>query len=313
MKAVEYDRYGGSDVLVVREVASPVPRADEVLIRVHAAALNPKDILVRKGRFRLLSGRGFPRRMGYDWAGTVEAIGSNVRGVRIGEHRYGMIERWSAGAFAELVAVRLDETALMPPSLGFEEAAALPLTSLTALQALRDVARVRAGQRLLINGASGGVGVVAIQIAKALGCHVTTTSSERNLALCRSLGADDALDYGRVDAFSGARQFDAIFDVFGNRRFAQARRALSDRGIYVTTVPAKGIALDTARTLVSRQRARLVVVHSRSLDLQLVSHFVQEGRLRPVIDRVMPMTEVAAANDYLATKRARGKIVLRIA
>lgn len=313
MRAVEYDRFGGPDVLALRDVPAPVPRAGEVLVRVRAAALNPKDLFTTRGKFRLLSGRRFPRRVGWDWSGEVVELGPGVHGVRLGEPRFGFIQAWSAGACAELAAVRVDESAPKPASLSFEEAAALPLVSLTALQALRDVARARPGQRVLVHGASGGVGVHAIQIAKALGLHVTTTSSARNLELCRSLGADETLDYAAADPLTGARaRFDVVFDVFGNRRFDEAAPALSPAGTYVTTVPSARIGVDVARTLVGGRRARLVVVRSRTRDHEEISALVARGALRPVIERAFALDEIAAAFEVLATKRARGKIVVRV-
>jgi NADPH:quinone reductase-like Zn-dependent oxidoreductase len=194
----------------------------------------------------------------------------------------------------------------------FEEAAALPLASLTALQALRDLARVRPGDRVLIHGASGGVGVHAIQLARGLGAEVTTTCSAANLELCRSLGASRTLDYRAQDPLSGDSDYRAIFDVFGNLGFPAARRALAERGTYVGTVPRQPIFTDQLRTVLARKRARLVVVRSRRADLEVLAAEVAAGRLRPVIDSVFSLEEVARAQDRIATKRCRGKVVLRV-
>jgi len=294
----------------------PRPRAGEALVRVRAAALNPKDVLVRLGKLPFpASAIGFPKRVGFDWAGEIVALGSpDGRGaaVRVGAPYYGMIQSARAGACAAFAAVRMTECAPMPPGLSFEEAAAIPLAAQTALQALRDVARVGRGDRVLVNGASGGVGTFAVQIAKTLGAHVTTTSSAPNLALCRELGADEALDYRREDALAFAR-YDVVFDVFGNRRFAEARRALSARGRYVSTVFRAHVLRAVLGSLASAQRARFVIVRSRRRDLEHLSELVVQGKLRPIVDQVFPLEEIRAAEDRVGSKHARGKVIVRTA
>jgi len=306
-RAWSFDRYGDLEVLSVRELplAEPArPGFGEVLVRVRAAALNPKDSFVRKGRFRALSGRRFPKRVGVDFAGEVVSGVGFARGDRV----YGALEEvtYLRGTVAEHIVARAREVARMPASLSFEEAAALPLVSLTSLQALRGI--VTSGDRVLLHGASGGVGTVAIQIAKVLGAHVTTTSSPTNFALCRELGADETLDY-KTDA-PLARSYHAIFDIFGNLSFDRVRRALD--GTYVTTVPSPRIAIDTARTLFGKQRARLIVVRSRREDLDTISSLVEQGRLRPVIDRVVSFADAVEGMRHLESKHARGKIVVRM-
>jgi NADPH:quinone reductase-like Zn-dependent oxidoreductase len=313
LRAALYDRFGPPDVLRIGEVADPSPRRGEVLVRVRAAALNPKDVLVRAGKLRLASGRRFPKRVGWDWSGEACAIGPGVRDVRVGDELYGMIQAMRAGACAELAAVKASECASKPPSLSFEEAASLPLAAQTALQALRDVARAAPGMRLLINGSSGGVGTFTIQIAKILGLHVTTTSSGENVAACRELGADEALDYTAVDALGTGERYDVIFDVFGNRRYRQARRALRPGGTYVSTVLRAHVFAAIARSLMSSTRARLVVVRSRRRDLETLAAWVEAGRLRPRLDSVHALEAIAAAEERMASKHARGKVVVRIA
>jgi NADPH:quinone reductase-like Zn-dependent oxidoreductase len=317
MRAAVYRRYGGPEVIELAELPSPSPGPGELLVRVHAAALNPRDVVLSRGKLRLLTRPGFPKRLGHDWAGEVLSAGAGVRGVAPGERRFGMIDVTRTGALAEEIVVRVGESAPMPAGLSFTEAASLPLASLTALQALRDEGAVAPssiggrGARVLLHGASGGVGVFAIQIAKRLGAHVTTTSSSRNLELCRSLGADVTLDYAERDPTTLDERFDVFFDVFGNKRFALARRVLSPRGRYVQTVPSGRILLDVLRTRLSPgPSARLVVVRSRAADLALVARWVEEGALRPVLDRVLPFAELRSAFAHLGTKRARGKVVL---
>src|SRR6266446_4055589 len=249
MHALLYDRYGGLDVLRAHEIAVPAPGPGAVLVRVRAAALNPKDVLVRKGRFRFLSGRRFPKGVGLDFAGEVVARGARVQGVELGDRVYGALQQWSyrRGTLAEYVVVRSGEFAPIPTALAFEEAAALPVVSLTALQALRDLAGVRDGDRVCVHGASGGVGTAAIQIARVLGAFVATTSSEANRGLCHSLGANETFDYARPDAFSGAHRFRVIFDAFGDLCLARVRPALGARGVYVSTVPSVRVVRDAKR------------------------------------------------------------------
>lgn len=313
-RALVYDRYGGLEVLALREVPVAPLAGDEVLVRVRAAALNPKDSLVRKGRFRALSGRGFPKRVGVDVAGEVVAVGRRARGFAPGDRVFGAMEEvtYRRGTVAEHAALRAHELAPMPAGLSFEEAASLPLAALTALQALRDLARVGPGDAVLVHGASGGVGTLAIPIARALGARVTSTSSAANLELCRARGAHEALDY-RADAPLDARgRYRAIFDVFGNLSFAAARAALAEGGVFVSTVPSARLLADVARSLLASRRAKLVVVRSRRADLDAIRALVESGRLAPLLDRVVDLADAVEGVRHLETKRARGKVVVRV-
>lgn len=313
MRAIVYDRYGPPEVLVLRELPAPVPGPGEVLVRVKAAALNPKDSLIRKGKFKAATGASFPKLVGSDVAGVVEAVGARVTTLRPGDEVFGMKNGFAGATLAELAVLNADELAPKPATLSFEEAAALPLTTLTALQALRDLAQVTQGARVLLHGASGGVGVVAVQVAKALGARVTTTSSEKNLDLLRGLGADETLDYVKDRGLSPGRDWSCVFDVFGNLRFSQVKASLAPRGVYVTTVPALRNVVDDLRTRwLPFKRARLVVVKGNRADLEVVAALVAGGKLRAVIDRVLPLEQAAAAMAHVETKRARGKVVLRV-
>lgn len=311
MRAVVYDRYGSAEVLRLADLPVPTPRRGEVLVRVRAAALNPKDVLLRKGKFRWLTGNRFPRLVGHDFAGEVARPGPGVLDLAPGAPVFGMLDGLRGGACADYVIARRYELSAMPASLSFGQAASLPLAGQTALQALR-LGRVRSGSTVLINGGSGGVGTLAIQIARSLGAHVTTASSARNLGLCRELGAEEALDYGRDRLLDGARRYDVVFDVFGNRCFSDARLALNPGGAYVQTVPSVRIVVDAARTALASRRARLVLVRPRPRDLRRLAELVESGALRPVIDRELPLEEVRAAQEHLETRRARGKVILRL-
>jgi NADPH:quinone reductase-like Zn-dependent oxidoreductase len=313
MRVAEYDRFGrAAEVTVVRE--RPPPRASlrEVMVKVRAAALNPKDVILRGGKVPLLALSGFPRQLGYDFAGEVESVGNGESGVRAGDAVFGMLNGNRGGTLAEYCLVPEDELAPKPARLSWEEAAALPLTALTALQALRDDAKLQVGQRVLINGASGGVGVAAIQIAKALGAHVTSVTSAQNRALCSSLGSDVWLDYARGRTFDGEQNYDVIFDVFGDQTLASVKRALSARGQYVTTVPKARIFLDSARTLLSAQRAHLVMVRSRARDLRVIAELVEQGKLRAIVHGIYPLEQAVQAQEQVESKHSRGKVVVRL-
>lgn len=312
VRVAEYDRYGPPEVIVVRERADPVPGPGEVLIRVHAAALNPKDLLIRAGKYPLFVGPRFPKRVGYDWAGEVVLLGRGVTRVRLGEHTLGMIQAWAAGACATHLVAREDELCTKPSQLSWEDAAALPLVSLTALQALRDHGRLRPGQRVLINGASGGVGVSAVQIAKALGAHVSTRTSASNRAFVQGLGADDTFDYATHDIAQAGQRYDVILDAFGNQSFASTRAALTEHGTYVTTVPTAGVIARQVLGAWSSQRARLVVVRSRARDLEFLAQLVHAGTLQAVVEQTYSLDQLPEAQRKLASKRTRGKLVVRI-
>ncbi len=314
MRALLYDRYGPADVLAIRDIVAPRPRPGEVLVRVRAAALNPKDIFIRKGRFRLLSGTRFPKIVGLDLAGEVAELGAGVDGHALGDRVFGFFNHWTAvrGSVAELVAIPARQLAAMPRGSSFEHAAAIPLAGSTALQALGDLARVVPGDAVCVHGASGGVGTFAIQIAKALGARVTTTSGAASRELCVALGADEALDYAAADPFSGERRFRVVLDAFGNRSLRDVRPALEAGGVYVTTVPSRRIFLDAARTLVGTPRARLVVVRPRAATLARLARMVEEGRLRPQIDRLVPFEGAVDAVRHLESRHAHGKIVICI-
>ena len=223
-----------------------------------------------------------------------------------------MVQAMRGGTCAELVAVPTDELAPRPRGLSAERAAALPLVALTALQALRDLGELRAGQRLLVNGASGGVGTVALQIARARGAQITAVCSAANAAMVRALGADEVIDYNEQDPTIGERRYHVFFDTFGNRRYADARRVLLDEGRYVTTVPNAHSLRQEVLGRLGLSRARLVVVRSRRRDLENIATLVEVGVLEPIIDRVVPLEKSAEAHAYLETRRARGKVVLTV-
>ena len=311
MHAVVIDRYGGPEVLRLAMVPRPVPTRGQVLVRARFIGVNPKDIIVRKGKFKVATGRKFPLILGHDIAGEVVEAGPGAD-LEEGDLVYGMINDFAGRAYSEYAAVSCRQLALAPTSLGLDAAAAVPLAAQTALQALRDDAGLEPNQRVLINGASGGVGVFAIQIAKILGAHVTGVCSHRNTELIEELGADVVIDYGQTELVGLGERFDVIFDVFGNYHFEKLAHLLTPHGTYVHTIPSARIAKDVARTFVRRKRARLVVVRSRREDLDWLRRHIDAGQIRVVVDRTFSLSDAAEAHRYMETKRARGKVVLRV-
>ncbi len=311
MQALAFGRYGGIDELRWQELPVPRPPRGGVVVSVSRAALNPKDALFRKGRFRTLSGRRFPKRTGLDFAGTVAA--SETPRLAVGDRVFGFLDEWTfaRGALAERVDARATEVAVLPASVPFEAGAAVALAGSTALQALRDLAGVRPGSRVLVHGASGGVGTLAIQIARALGATVVTTSSPRNHALCARLGASETLDYAEGPPRSKEGPVDVVFDVFGNLG-ASARGALGDRGVVVGTVPSLGRLLVHAATRFSRRPRKLVLVRPRPADLGQLARWLEDGTLEPVIAGRFAQERVHEAFEVLESKRTRGKLIVEL-
>lgn len=312
MRVVEYDRFGGPEELKVRERTQPVPKRGQVLIRVEASALNPKDIMLRSGKFRLLSGARFPRRTGFDWSGEVVELGSEVRDVLVGARMFGMLDGYQGGACAEYLVSDVARCAAAPESIGLLETSGVPLAALTGLQAYRDIAKLEAGQRVLVNGASGGVGTLAVQLARALGAEVDATTSDKNRALVSELGAREVYDYRKLDLRKHDKRYDVVFDVFGNLPFDDVRHALSALGVQITTVPSVRHGLMIAKTLLRPQRMHLVSVKARQSDLCFIASLIDRGQLRPVVDSVFPLDRIGDAYRHLATKHARGKILIQI-
>ncbi|MEM6347824.1 MAG: NAD(P)-dependent alcohol dehydrogenase [Bacteroidota bacterium] len=312
MNAIFYQQYGDTSVLAYGEQPIPNPGPKEVLIKVHASALNPIDCEVRKGSFKVVTGKRFPRIPGCDFAGEIIAKGAKVKPFQVGDLVYGMSKTYRGGAHAEYITMNPNEIGLKPPALSMVEAAALPLAALTSLQALRDLAQIQAGQKVLLNGASGGVGVFAIQLAKAMGANVHATCSHRNIELVQSLGVDHAIDYTQTDIRASKERYEVIYDIYGNQSFPRIKHLLTTQGRHITTIPsAKNFRRQYIRRFFKRS-TQVVLVVSSTKDLATLAQYVHEGKLRPVIDRVLPLEEAAKAQAYLETRRAKGKVVLQI-
>ena len=325
MKAIVHDRYGSPEVLRLAEVAKPVAGDNEVLVRVHAATINARDWHAMRGDpylARMAFGLRGPKVKirGTDFAGRVAAVGRLVTRFRPGDEVYGEVQ----AAFAEYVTVPEDLVGPKPANLSFEQAAAIPLAANTALMGLRDVAHTKPGQRVLINGASGGVGTFAVQLATSFGAHVTGVCSTRNIELVRSLGADEVVDYTRADFAAGERRYDVVFDLVGNRSLADLRRALTRTGTLILSgggVSSGGslvgpIGLVVRGQLLSRFVSQRVITLSAAPsreNLDTLRELAESGALTPVIDRTLPLSETAEAIRYVEQEHARAKVVLNVA
>jgi NADPH:quinone reductase-like Zn-dependent oxidoreductase len=320
VKAIVRDRYGSPDVLALRDVDKPVVDEDRVLVRVRAASVNALDWhLLRGSPYVARMGEGLRKPMrkvlGVDVAGTVEAVGKNVTQFRPGDEVFGEC----AGAFAEYVRGREQNYVLKPASITFEQAAAINVAGCTALQALRDKGQIQPGQKVLINGAAGGVGTFAVQIAKAFGAHVTGVCSTKNVDMVRSIGADQVIDYTKDDFTRSGERHDLIIDVAGSRSLSDLRQVLAPNGIVVLVGPADGhrlipiLARLLAATLWSRFASQKIVpflANTTNADLKVLKELVEAGKITPVIDRTYPLSETSEAIRYLEEGHARGKVVI---
>ena len=319
MKAIVFEKYGSPDVLELKEIEKPTPKDDEVLVKIQAAATNPLDWHLMRGApfiARLGNGLFKPKSnlLGADMAGVVEAVGKNVTEFQPGDAVFGDI---FPGGFAEYVCATVDQLALKPVDLSFAEAASVPVGAFTALQGLRDAGHIQAGQTVLVNGASGGVGTFAVQIAKAYGAEVTAVCSTRNLDMVRSIGADHAIDYTQEDFTKRGQRYDLIFDAVGNRSVPDFKRALSANGICVVagfTTLARLFQVVARGTWVSKTSSQkiglMATAHSDKTDLLFIKELLETGKVVPVIDRCYPLSETADAIRYLEEGHARGKVVI---
>jgi NADPH:quinone reductase-like Zn-dependent oxidoreductase len=316
MKAIIQNAYGSPQVLQLKEVADPAYKEHEVLVRVHAAALNAGDVFSMRGspwlaRFSV----GFPRPKdyipGWDMAGCVEAVGEQVTRFRPGDEVFASCQH----TLAEYVSLTADKVALKPTNLTFAEASAVPSAAITALQGLRDVGKVRAEQQVLINGASGGVGTFAVQIAKAFGAEVTGVCSTRNVDMVRALGADHVINYTQEDFTQGNRRYDLILDNVASRSFSELRRVLTPQGIIVPNSGHAGMGYVLKAfvlSLFTRQVAGMYLASPNDKDLIILKELVETGKLKLVIDRTYPLHQTPDAFRFLEESHAQGKVVITI-
>jgi 2-desacetyl-2-hydroxyethyl bacteriochlorophyllide A dehydrogenase len=310
MKAIVIRRYGSPEVLQYEEVEKPKIKPEQLLVKVHASSVNPIDWKTRKGMLSILTGNKFPLILGFDVAGEVMEVGSQVKHFQVGDAIYGSTS-FPGGAYAEFAVVPENLAALKPTNMTYEQAATVPLAALTALQALRDLGNIKSGQSVLINGASGGVGVFAVQIAKALGAKVTGVCSSKNLDLVRSLHVDLVIDYTEQDFTAGNVQYDMIFDAVAKRAFSDCRKVLKPNGIYVSTLPTPEVILQIVLTMfLPGQKVKFVLEKPNTKDLLYLKDLIEAGKMQTVIDRTYPLQELVQAHQYSEGERAVGKIAI---
>ncbi|WP_414579375.1 NAD(P)-dependent alcohol dehydrogenase [Anabaena sp. CCY 9402-a] len=310
MKAVIIRRYGATDVLQYEELEQPQIKPDELLVRVHASSVNPIDWKTRKGMLSFLTGNKFPMILGFDVAGEVVAVGSQVTRFRVGDAIYGST-KFPGGAYAEFAAVPENLAALKPTNLSYEEAATVPLAAMTALQALRDLGHILPRQKVLINGAAGGVGMFAVQIAKAFNAEVTGVCSTKNLEFVKSLGADRVIDYTEQDFTAEMIQYDIIFDAVAKRSLAHCKKVLKPNGVYISTLPTPDVLIQGFLSMFfPGQKAKFVMEKPNAQDLVYLKELIESGKVRTVIDRTYPLQELAAAHAYSESERTVGKIAI---
>jgi NADPH:quinone reductase-like Zn-dependent oxidoreductase len=319
MKAIVYHDYGSADVLGVEEVQKPTAGDHEVLIRVRAASVNPLDWHFMRGKpylLRMAAGLRKPKitRLGVDVAGDIESVGWNVTQFKPGDEVFGS----ARGAFAEYVCASERALVVKPSGVTFEQAASVPVAAATALQGLRDKGRIQPGQKVLINGAAGGVGTFAVQIARSFGADVTAVCSTRNVDMVRSIGADHVIDYTREDFTRSGRRYDLILDMVGNHSLSACRRALTSKGVYVSVggqvgdwigLPADLLKLLVASWVGSQKMAPMLAKLNQG-DLAILCELMEAGKVTPVIDRRYSLSEVPEAIRYLEEGHARGKVVI---
>ena len=324
MKAITHCEYGGPEVLKVEEIEKPVPNDNQVLVKVRAASLNPLDLTIRGPLLlRPLFGLRKPKdtRLGVDYSGTVEAVGKNVTNFKPGDEVFG----GKNGAIAEYVCVLADRAVVLKPAnMTFEQAASVPVAAITALQGLRDRGHIQSGQKVLINGASGGVGTFAVQIAKSFGTEVTGVCSTRNVDLVQSIGADHVIDYTKEDFTKTDQRYDLIYDLVGNHSFSDRRRILDPNGICVMAGIGgagwhEGFATRLLGELNGYLRSRFVsqkfvayIAQFNKADMSVLADLLQTGKMTPVIDKTYKLNETAEALRYLETGHARGKVVISL-
>jgi NADPH:quinone reductase-like Zn-dependent oxidoreductase len=324
MRAIVQDVYGSPDVLELRDIGRPVVTDDDVLVRVHAAGVNPADWHIMRGTpyivrmaFGLLKRKG--EVLGFDFAGTVESVGRNVRQFQPGDEVFGA----RSGAFAEYVCVpETRAVVLKPAKLTFEAAAAVPGAAVTALQGLRDQGHIQAGQKVLINGASGGVGTFAVQIAKSFGAKVTGVCSARNVDMVRAIGADTVIDYTQEDFTRSEQRYDLMLDIAGNRAWSECKRVLGPKATFVAVGGPTGnrwigplgnsVLVRFASVGGSRKVVTLFLAKTNKEDLVVLQELLEAGKVTPVIDRTYPLSETPEAIRYLEEGHARGKVVITV-
>jgi NADPH:quinone reductase-like Zn-dependent oxidoreductase len=311
MKAVLFRRFGGTDVLEWTDTEQPQPKRGEIRVRVRASSINQFEPEIREGAFKILTGRRFPMIAGHDIAGEVEALGEGASRFRAGDRVFAMRDAFSGGAHGEFAIVPESSAALVPEGVSMEDAGVVPLSALTAWQALHELGDLAPGQRVLINGASGGVGTFAIQLARVAGAEVTGVSSQANADLVRRLGASEVIDYKTQDP-TRATGFDLVFDAVAKLPFAASKQMLKRGGAWVCTRFTGAYLAARLLAPIRGRKVRLITVKPKGQQLEKIGTLMSQGKVEVVVERTFPITEIAAAHAESATGRVRGKIAISV-
>ncbi|NER04838.1 MAG: NAD(P)-dependent alcohol dehydrogenase [Okeania sp. SIO3C4] len=311
MKAVTINRYGSIDVLEYSDINQPQITPNQLLVKIHATSVNPVDWKIRQGQLQLLSGFNFPIILGSDLSGVVLEVGEQVKNFEPGDEIYTFINPLTGGAYAEYIAIPANTAALKPKNMIHSQAATVPVAGLTAFQGLLDLGQIRPGQKVLINGASGGVGVFAVQIAKAMKAEVIGVCSSNNITLVESLGANRVIDYNQIDFTKELEQYDIIFDAVGKETFSSCENVLKPEGIYISTLPTVDNLAPTFLTLfVPGKKSKLILAQPNPRDLNALRELIEDGLVKSIIGRTYKLEEMAEAHAYSEMGHAVGKIAI---
>ncbi len=310
MKALMINQYGGPEQLQVQETSLPMPQKGELLIRVHAAGINPVDAKMRDGSLKLITGKKFPMVLGGDVAGVVEQA-PRGSAFRPGDKVFALLGA-ARGGYSEFVTIRENHLGRIPPGITMAEAAALPMAGLTALQSLLTGSGINKGDRILINGASGGVGHLGVQLAKAMGAHVTGVCSTRNVEFVYALGADQVIDYTQEDFTRQEKKYLKVFDAVGKSSFSQSKKILEEKGFFITTLPSANVIFHRILNPFSGKKAFIVRVKPSGGDLKVIADYITKGQVRPQVERIFSFRQAAEAHKMIETQRVRGKIVFSV-
>ena len=314
MKAIITKNYGSVDVLSIENVDLPAIQEDEILIQVKAASINPLDWRIRTGEMKIMTGKTPPKILGSDYAGIVNKIGKNIKKYKIGDEVFGLIDivKVKEGTYAEYVKVKENDLCIKPRNSSFEESASLPLVSLTSYQALVNVAKIKEGSNILINGCTGGVGSAAVQIAKAFGHKTTGVCSTNNIDFAKTLGVDSVIDYKKENVLSKKEKYDVIFDTVGNLKFSKSKKILKTRGVYITTaVTLSAMIFNPITNIFRSKKSKLVIVKPNSENLNEIKKMVEKENLKGIISKVFNFNDIQKAHILSQKGGVCGKLVLK--
>lgn len=313
MKACVIEKYGPPEVLEIREVKTPTINDDQLLIENVATSVNPVDWKIRSGALKILTGKKFPKILGGDFAGKVVKIGKEIRDFKVGDEVYGALDAFKGKAYAEYVVATPNQIALKPFELSFVEAASLPIAGLTALQSLTSIGKIKEGDRVFINGCTGGVGAFAVQIAKAKGAHVTGTCSNKNIDFAKKLGTDIILNYKEQDFLKAYDTYDIFFDVAAKLSYLKTRPLLKKKGSYITTIPcATTLLFGWLINLVSQKKNRSIRMKPTKQDLEALNNLIDQGNIKPIVSNQFPIEQMTQAHTLCEAGTTTGKISVSI-